>query len=117
MFCTKCGKESTGEAERCPSCGYPLKGPAYSEASGGEFGGLIPYKNTSALIAYYCAVFALIPCVGIPLGIAGVFLGVRGLRFADEHSSSSGKAHAWIGILLGGFCALANLVGVVLYLR
>jgi hypothetical protein len=49
-------------------------------------GGLIPTKNSSALIAYYLGVFSIIPCLGIVLGIAAFVLGLKGLAFAKSIS-------------------------------
>jgi hypothetical protein len=63
-------------------------------------GGIIPYKNVAALIAYYCGVFSVIPC--FPIGVAGVVLGIRGLSFARQHPAARGQVHAWIGIVAGG---------------
>ena len=34
---------------------------------------VVPYKNPKALIAYYCAIFSLIPCLGLPLGIQSTY--------------------------------------------
>ena len=65
---------------------------------------IIPYKNVPALIAYYCGVFSLIPCLFI--GWAGLILGIMGLKRAKEHPEAKGKVHAWIGIIVGGFFAL-----------
>jgi len=68
-------------------------------------GGLIPYKNPKALAAYYCGVFGLASCV-LGLGIFGIVpivLGFLGLSYAKQHPQASGKAHAWVGILLGLF--------------
>jgi hypothetical protein len=75
-------------------------------------GGIIPYKNPSALIAYYCGVFSVIPC--FPIGFAGVVLGVMGLRYANAHPTARGKVHAWIGIAAGGIFGLLWLVVTVL---
>jgi hypothetical protein len=74
-------------------------------------GGVIPYKNPAALIAYYCGVFSVIPC--FPIGFAGVVLGVMGLRHANQHPIARGKAHAWIGIVAGGIFGLLWLVATV----
>jgi hypothetical protein len=75
---------------------------------------VVPYKNPKALIAYYCAIFSLIPCLGLPLGITAFILGLLGLKAANAHPGAHGKVHAWIGIILGGLCALGNVAGVVL---
>lgn len=69
---------------------------------GDSTGGIIPYKNPKALIAYYCGVFSLVPCLGIAPGIAGVVLGILGLQHRKRHPETSGAVHAWIGIVLGG---------------
>jgi hypothetical protein len=80
------------------------------QTNDGTLGGLIPYKNAKALIAYYLAVFSLIPFFGIFLGIAAFILGMKGLKFAQKHPESKGKTHAWIGILGGGFFGFGYLI-------
>jgi hypothetical protein len=75
-------------------------------------GGLIPYRNPRALIAYYLGVFSLIPCVGAALGPAALILGILGLRYVKQNESAGGTAHAIVGIVLGGLTTLAH-VGVV----
>ena len=74
---------------------------------------VVPYKNPKALIAYYLAIFSLIPCFGLPLGITALCFGVAGLKVAKAHPNAHGKVHAWIGVILGGLCALANLAGIL----
>ena len=74
---------------------------------------VVPYKNPKALIAYYLGIFSLIPCIAIPLGISAFILGVLGLQFLKTHPTAHGKVHAWIGIVLGGLCALANIIGII----
>jgi len=88
---------------------------------GDATGGLIPYKNSSALLAYYFGIFSLIPCIGIVLGIAAVILGIKGLRYRTEHPEAKGSVHAWIGIILGGLMAfiytaivIVNIVIVIM---
>jgi hypothetical protein len=73
---------------------------------GDSTGGIIPYKNPKALIAYYCGVFSLMPCLGIGPGIAGVILGILGLKHRRLHPETKGSVHAWIGIILGGLMTL-----------
>ena len=77
-------------------------------------GGIIPYKNPCALIAYYCGVFSVIPCFLV--GTAGFVLGILGLRHAKQHPAARGKVHAWIGIVLGGFFGLLWLAATAITL-
>lgn len=81
---------------------------------GDSTGGLIPYKNPPALIAYYLGLFSLAPCIGLPLGIAAVVLGIIGLRKRKENPIIKGSVHAWIGIVLGGIMSLVWLIVSVL---
>jgi len=71
---------------------------------------VIPYKNIRALVAYYLAVFSLLPLVGIVLGLAACVLGILGLRFSRQNPTAGGKIHAWVGILLGGVCGFGWLI-------
>jgi hypothetical protein len=108
IFCTKCGERNPENNFKCSRCGIPLHAspsPSYV-ISDGSMGGLIPVKNSSALIGYYLGVFALIPVLGIPLGIAAVILGNKGLKFAKLHPDAKGVGHAWTAIILGGLSAV-----------
>lgn len=77
--------------------------PGASKEEGDVTGGIVPYKNPSALTGYYCAVFSLIPILGFPLGVAAFVLGIIGFKKYRENPVVSGAVHAWIAIL-GGFC-------------
>jgi len=77
---------------------------------------VIPYGNMRALIAYYLAVFSLIPFVGIVLGLRAFVLGILGLRFRRNHPSAGGTVHSWIGIVLGGLCGFGYLALMMLAL-
>jgi hypothetical protein len=74
--------------------------------AGDNTGGVIPYKNAPALIAYYLAVFSLIPILGVLLGAPAVVLGILGLKKRREQPAVRGAAHAWIGIVLGSITTL-----------
>jgi hypothetical protein len=74
---------------------------------------VIPAKNPKALFGYYCAIFSLIPCLGLPLGFTGLTLGVLGLKAVKEKPELKGTVHAWIGIVLGGLMGLLNLLVVL----
>jgi hypothetical protein len=73
---------------------------------GDATGGMIPYKNGSALLAYYIGLFSALPILGLPMGIAAIILGCKGLRYAKEKPAVKGVAHAWIGIVCGAFWTL-----------
>ena len=93
---------------------------AGSPVEGDATGGIIPYKNPAALIAYYCGVFSLIPILGLFVGVPGVVLGVVGLRKRRANRVIKGAVHAWSGIvfgvvttlLWGGLIALAIIAGI-----
>ena len=77
---------------------------------------IIPYKNPYALTAYYLAVFSLIPVLGIPLGLIALVLGIVGIVYASNHPEAHGRAHACVGIILGGGCAtLWTVVAVIFF--
>jgi predicted Zn finger-like uncharacterized protein len=69
---------------------------------------LIPYRNGRALGAYYCGVFAIIPCLGLILGPIALILGILGLRFAKANPTAKGMGHAIAGIVLGSLTTLGN---------
>jgi hypothetical protein len=68
---------------------------------GDATGGVIPYKNGTALAAYYCGVFSFIPGLGCLLGPVAIVLGVMGVLYANKYPKAKGKGHAIAGIVLG----------------
>ena len=85
--------------------------PASTSKEDGGVSTLIPYKNTSALIAYYLGVFCII-CPPI-LSIPALVLGIKGLRNVSENPEAKGTVHAWIGIVSGSvFLILSIAVGL-----
>lgn len=125
-FCQKCGAPNPNGLPQCAHCGQSLIAPWPPPPGGASppgygypppapdntLGGLIPYKNSAALTAYYLGVFSIIPCLGIPMGIAALVLGLRGLAYAKAHPEAKGKTHAWVGIIAGSFFALIYIVCV-----
>ena len=79
---------------------------AAGDNAGDATGGIIPYKNMPALLAYYLGLASLIPCFGFFLGIASFVLGIIGLRKRAQNPAVKGSVHAWIGIVLGGLMTL-----------
>ncbi len=115
IYCASCGTANPENNYRCAACGADLHAATGRTVvvDDGGLGALIPYKNAAALAAYYLGVFSLIPCLGIPLGVAAIICGIVGLKRAKEHPEAKGKVHAWVGIGLGAVCVLANFVGII----
>ena len=85
---------------------------ALPPAASDPMSGLVPYKNKPALTAYYLAVFSIIPCLGVFLGIAAFVLGLKGLQYVKQHPEARGTVHAWIGVIVGGFFGFGYLIGL-----
>lgn len=83
------------------------------EPVGDATGGVIPYKNPAALVSYYLGIASLIGVVlwgiGLLISVPALILGIKGLRAYRREPRLRGQAHAWIGILTGGFFTLAHL--------
>lgn len=91
-----------------PPGGMNYHPPASGE--GDATGGVIPYKNPNALIAYYLSIASLLIC---PLGIVAVVLGILGLRARARNPVIKGSVHAWIGIILGTITTLGMILVAV----
>ena len=95
-----------------PSPGVPCSPPNQSEG-GDATGGIIPYKNPSALIAYYLGIVGLLPFIGFIFAIAAFFLGIRGYSRYRKNSIIKGQIHAWIGILLGALSIFYHTIIII----
>jgi hypothetical protein len=99
-----------------PQPGWPgQRDPDIRQDDGGGVNIVIPYRNPAALIAYYCSVFSLVPCLALLLGPIALILGIVGLRVVSRNPSARGTVHAWIGIVLG-FLTFAGNLAIVLFL-
>lgn len=110
--CPMCGELIVASAVICRFCGETVdKTNAAPAEQGDATGGVIPYKNAPALVAYYFGVFSIIPC--FPIGIVALVLGIMGLKKAKQNPLVRGQVHAWIGIIVGGLFGLLYLVGTL----
>jgi hypothetical protein len=89
------------------------------DMQGDATGGLIPYKNKCALIAYYLGIFSFF----IPFsGIASIILGIKGLQARKQNPVIKGSAHAIVGIVAGictiilHGCFIAGIFGGIMNL-
>lgn len=116
MYCPKCGTENHDNNYKCIKCGQilqPVKQTVIVESEDG-INKLIPYRNPTALTSYYIGLLAIIPILGIVLGIAALILGLMGLRSARKNPEVRGKIHAWVGIIIGGFFGFGYLALVLI---
>lgn len=90
--------------------------PANPSSETDNTGGLIPYKNPHALIAYYLGLFSLFPCVGLLLAIPAFILGIMGLKRYKANPIIHGSVHAWIGIVMGGLMTLVWSASILLFI-
>ena len=88
--------------------------PLGSANDGDATGGLIPYKNPKALIAYYLGILSGLPIIGLPIGIAAFVLGILGLRDRNRNPIIKGSIHAGIGIGCGFIFTLLWSVVILL---
>ena len=118
--CPTCSFENAGTSTRCQQCGAVLVNPYQSthesvvpaRPGGGDdaVATVIPYRNASALIAYYLGLFSCFPVLGFPLAIVALWLGIRGLQAVRVNPHAHGTVHAWIGLVCGSIGFLINLL-------
>ncbi len=73
---------------------------------GDATGGVIPYKNPKALIAYYLGIFSGLPLIGLPLGYVALVLGVWASEIEIETQPSRAACMRPSESGGGGFFAL-----------
>jgi ribosomal protein S27E len=115
IYCVACGTKNSENNFRCVQCGAVLhESSAPAARVEDPLLSLVPYKNASAVWAYYLGVFSLIPCFGVFLAIAAIVMGFLGLGNASKHPEAKGKVHAWVGILLGILVLCGHVAAIVL---
>ena len=118
-----CQQEIQADWGVCPYCqtilkqvAPPQEAPPYivpataafekPDQEGDATGGIIPYKNPKALIAYYLGIASGLPVIGFPIGVTAFILGIMGLRDRKRNPAIKGSLHAWVGIGCGGIFML-----------
>jgi hypothetical protein len=132
MKCFACQAENQNDATVCSECGAdlrvnPYEAPTANRArpvsnpnEGDATGGIIPYKNPKALIAYYLGIFSGFPVIGFFFAVPALVLGIMGLRDRNRNPVIKGSVHAGIGIgcgaiftLLWGAAIIALIIALV----
>ena len=102
--CPKCGEDPRANPYEAPTAGRT--GPVINPGEGDATGGIIPYKNPKALIAYYLGIFSGFPVIGFFLAVPALVLGIMGLRDRNRNPAIKGSIHAGIGIGCGAIFTL-----------
>ena len=71
-------------------------------------------RPVSAIAAGYCALFAILPGLGLPFAIAALVCGIVALKKINADSALSGKGRAWFGIIVGGFMTVVSIAFLLL---
>lgn len=136
-ICDQCGTQVREQDSICPTCQAPLQTNAAPKTAGNPYlppvqkpftppappvnegdatGGVIPYKNPQALLAYYLGLLSGLPLIGLPLGIAAFILGIKGLKARKRNPVIKGSIHAGIGVGCGGLFTLVWGIVIVVVL-
>lgn len=105
ILCRKCGASNNKVNYSCQLCGYVLdrkRKPKEKPANEAQV-------NKFALWSYYLGMVSVIPFLGIPVGIAAIILGSKGIELARPGTQD--RTHSWNGMFLGTVFSL--LYGVI----
>lgn len=104
-----------GLAGAGPPAPSPPPAPAATTPQGEWWAKQVPYRNAAALSAYYVGVFSFVPCLGLPLAVVAIPLGIVGLKRARAHPQVYGRHHAWTAIVLGALSLLGHAAAIVYF--
>ena len=91
------------EISAFPALSVPPPPPQYAAPAPSEaMNHLIPTKNPSSLIAYYCGIFTFF--LPLPLGPIALYHGRKGFKYARE--VGVGRTHSLVGII-AAICSMA----------
>ncbi|HKI35338.1 MAG TPA: zinc ribbon domain-containing protein [Gemmataceae bacterium] len=118
MRCPTCGTENPGDAKRCTACGErtnrkPRRRDPIDDTDT-PFGKRPDSRPAVALRAYRCAVYGLIPLVGLVMGPAALVLALRAWREGRRDPAARGNGHVMAALVLGSAELLCNVVGLAL---
>jgi hypothetical protein len=116
LRCPSCQADNTDDARQCASCGGKIArrprrraaDPDDVEGRGSTLGSPV----TAA--AFRCAVYGLIPGLGLVLGPAAVVLALLGYRQERAGPPRKGRSPALGVLTLGAAVLVTNWVGVLL---
>ena len=126
MACPSCGVATFGDG-LCADCksrpkaaAAPAPAPAKPEEpppmpSPKDFvGTMIPSGNKPALISYYVAYAALLPCLGLIAAVVAIVYGMKGIRLERQYPEVRGGLHAWFGVVFSSLCVVGQIATALL---
>src|SRR5690242_752990 len=105
MRCPACGADHPAEAKHCPACGErTTRKPRRREPAeeiDSPFGRRADSRQGTALRAYRCGVFGLIPLAGLLLGPAAVVLALIAWREGLRDPAARANGYVVAALVLG----------------
>lgn len=76
---------------------------------------ILPVKNPAAMTAYYLSVFSLVPCFGLALGPAALFMANMARKARAANPYLPGQAHIVVAFVLGSITTAFNYGALAMY--
>ncbi len=111
MYCPQCGMQHNDDAFFCAACG--LKFAEKETAQEFMAGAVPPVQPASTYCGKAIAGFVLslvgLFCMGLVLGILGIFFSVKAMRECDQNPALQGRGLAVAGLII----SIMDVIGAV----
>jgi hypothetical protein len=120
MRCPTCEAPLADDARECSRCGTGINARArraYETQKDRPFDPLADARNPLGVIAFRCAVVALVPFVGLLAGPLAVLLGLVSWIRGKEHRLKGNVGPTHGALVLGTLTTLTNWLGLLMMLH